>query len=116
MKKNLSIRYGTAILVFTSIMVLAAACATHRGPDSGNSNHQGASHNTNSSDSSAAQMQHGGKAMGGMKSSPEAAAAPYDLQFIDTMSAHHQEAINMAKVALEKTSRAELKAFAGKIL
>ncbi len=116
MKKNLSIRYGAAILVFTSILVLAAACVTHRGPDSGNSNHQGASHHTNSSGSSAPQMQHGGKAMGEMKSSPEAAAAPYDLQFIDTMSAHHQEAINMAKVALEKTSRAELKAFAGKIL
>jgi uncharacterized protein (DUF305 family) len=32
-----------------------------------------------------------------MVSSPGAAEAPYDLQFIDTMIAHHQGAIDMAK-------------------
>ena len=51
-----------------------------------------------------------------MKSSPNAASAPYDLQFLDTMSHHHQGALDMAKVAVEKTQNAELKAFAQKII
>ncbi|MEJ7848237.1 MAG: DUF305 domain-containing protein [Pyrinomonadaceae bacterium] len=51
-----------------------------------------------------------------MKSSPNAAAQPYDLQFIDTMSAHHKSAIDMAEVAVKKTQNAELKTFAQKII
>ena len=35
-----------------------------------------------------------------MKSSPDAAKADYDLQFIDTMIVHHQGAVDMAKVEL----------------
>lgn len=45
-----------------------------------------------------------------------AASAPYDLQFIDTMSVHHQSAVEMAKMAEMKTQNAELKAFARKIV
>ena len=51
-----------------------------------------------------------------MKSSPNAAAAPYDLQFLDTMTHHHQGAIDMAKMALTKSNNAELKTFAQKII
>ncbi|MEJ7698890.1 MAG: DUF305 domain-containing protein [Pyrinomonadaceae bacterium] len=51
-----------------------------------------------------------------MKSSPNAASAPYDLQFLDTMTHHHQGALDMAKMAVEKTQNAELKAFAQKII
>lgn len=51
-----------------------------------------------------------------MKSSPDAASQPYDLQFIDTMTAHHQGAIDMAKMALMKSQNAELKTFAQKII
>lgn len=54
--------------------------------------------------------------MSEMKSSPEAASQPYDLQFIDTMSMHHQKATEMAKIAVQKASRPELKAFAQKII
>ena len=57
--------------------------------------------------------------MGGMmdmKSSPNAASQPYDLQFIDTMTHHHQGAVDMAKTALAKTSNEELKKFAQKII
>lgn len=57
--------------------------------------------------------------MGGMmdmKSSPNAASQPYDLQFIDTMTHHHQGAVDMAKMALTKTSNEELKKFAQKII
>jgi uncharacterized protein (DUF305 family) len=54
---------------------------------------------------------------GSMKeSSPDAANAPYDLQFLDTMIEHHQDAVKMAKPIVEKTDKAELKAFAAKII
>ena len=54
---------------------------------------------------------------GSMKeSSPNAANAPYDLQFLDTMIEHHQDAVNMTKPILAKTDNAELKAFASKII
>ena len=51
-----------------------------------------------------------------MKSSPNAATAPYDLQFIDTMTAHHQGAIEMAKMIDGKTTNADLKKFAAQII
>lgn len=51
-----------------------------------------------------------------MQSSPNAAQAPYDLQFLDTMSAHHQGAIDMAQPAATKAQSAELKTFAAKIV
>jgi uncharacterized protein (DUF305 family) len=54
--------------------------------------------------------------MSDMKSSPNAAAQAYDLQFLDTMSHHHQGAVDMAKVAVEKAQHPELKAFAQKII
>lgn len=54
--------------------------------------------------------------MKNMKSSPNAASAPYDLQFIDTMTMHHQGAVDMAKMALQKSQNAELKKFAQRII
>ncbi len=51
-----------------------------------------------------------------MKSSPNAASAPYDLQFIDTMSGHHQAAIDMARPAETKAQHAELKEMARDII
>jgi uncharacterized protein (DUF305 family) len=50
------------------------------------------------------------------ESSPNAANAPYDLQFLDTMIEHHQDAINMAKPIVAKTDNAQLRAFAAKII
>lgn len=41
--------------------------------------------------------------------------APYDLQFIDTMSMHHQHGIDMAKLAVSKAHNAELRELAGKM-
>lgn len=53
---------------------------------------------------------------GSMKSSPGAESAPYDLQFIDTMSEHHGTAIAMARLAESKAQHAELKTFAQRIV
>ena len=70
---------------------------SHREP----MNHNGMDHNsTNHSE---------------MKSAPNAAAQPYDLQFLDTMIAHHEGAVEMAKAAEVKTQNAELKTFVAKI-
>lgn len=44
-----------------------------------------------------------------MKSSPDAAKADYDLQFIDTMIVHHQGAVDMAKMLPEKAQHSEIK-------
>ena len=40
----------------------------------------------------------------------------FDLQFIDTMSAHHQNGIEMARMAESRAQHAELKPFARKIV
>jgi uncharacterized protein (DUF305 family) len=47
-----------------------------------------------------------------MVSSPGAAEAPYDLQFIDTMIAHHQGAIDMAKLVDGRADDDDLKQLA----
>lgn len=51
-----------------------------------------------------------------MKSAPDAANQPFDLQFLDTMIAHHDGAVQMAKAATTKAANADLKAFADKIV
>lgn len=51
-----------------------------------------------------------------MQSAPDAKNAPYDLQFIDTMIAHHQGAVVMSKPAIEKAQHSELKNMAQNIV
>lgn len=51
-----------------------------------------------------------------MQSSPSAEKAPFDLQFLDTMSAHHQMAIEMAQLAERQASHDELKQMAKKVI
>ena len=56
-----------------------------------------------------AQTTHGVMDHSKMVSSPGAAEAPHALQFIDTMIAHHQIAIDMALLANTRTQRDEMK-------
>ena len=51
-----------------------------------------------------------------MQSSPNAASAPYDLQFLDTMIAHHQDAVDMAGPVTTKARHAEIKTLATNII
>jgi uncharacterized protein (DUF305 family) len=46
---------------------------------------------------------------------PAAAATEYDLQFIDTMTKHHQTAVMMSDIAVQKASTAKVKEFARKV-
>lgn len=51
-----------------------------------------------------------------MKSSTNAASQPYDMQFIDTMTAHHQGAVEMAKMVDGRTQNPDIKKFASQII
>jgi uncharacterized protein (DUF305 family) len=98
----------TKFLIFLLALsaIAGAACNTERAPTT-NSNNQQMDHKNMNHD----QMNHSE-----MKSSPNAANAPYDLQFLDTMIAHHQGAVEMAKMAEKKAGHAELKKLAGNII
>jgi hypothetical protein len=69
------------------------------------------------------QMKHDGDMMnhgGGMKHKMEINLGPadtnYDLRFIDAMIPHHQGGVKMAKQALEKSKRPEVKKLAAEII
>ena len=112
-------------LMLTLALALFVAACGHAGNHNG-MNHAATATNSNSpmnmnamnhnsmpmnSNSNMSNMNHSE-----MKSSPNATSAPFDLQFIDTMTHHHQGAIDMAKTALQKTQNVELKKFAQKII
>lgn len=59
---------------------------------------------------------HSGMGHGDMTSSPGAAEAPYELQFLDTMIVHHTGAIDMAQLAATRAQHAELKQLAKNII
>lgn len=52
-------------------------------------------------------------------SAPTTSSAPtaeYDLQFIDTMTKHHQTAVMMSEMAVQKAADAKVKAFARRVV
>jgi uncharacterized protein (DUF305 family) len=51
-----------------------------------------------------------------METSPGAEKAPFDLQFIDTMTLHHRSAITMAELAAAKSQDARIKEISNKII
>lgn len=51
-----------------------------------------------------------------MQGSPRAEKAPYDVQFLDTMVMHHQEALDMSQMALDKAQNAKVKSLAQRII
>jgi len=62
------------------------------------------------------QTNHGVMDHSKMESSPGAADAPHVLQFIDTMIAHHQGAVDMAQLVNTRTNRDEMKKLAQNII
>lgn len=51
-----------------------------------------------------------------MQTAPGAAKAPYDVQFLDTMAAHHGDAIRMARMAVDKARSDPLRAKAQRMI
>lgn len=93
-------------IIFTAVFVaiFSVACATHT---SNNTVHDRVDHS---------KMDHGSGNHSTMKSSPNAASAPYDLQFIDTMIAHHQGALHMAKPCAPNAQHTEIKTLCANII
>ena len=111
----------TILIGLVSVAAIAfAACGGPAG------NHNSMNHNAmmRNSNSSMNNMDHNSMPVNSnmsmdysqMKSDPNAASQPYDLQFIDTMTAHHKEAVNMAKMVDDRTQNPEMKKFAIQII
>lgn len=91
------------IFAVISIAICGFACGSHTATNTVNN---GVDHS---------KMDHGGTDHSTMKSSPNAASSPYDLQFIDTMIAHHQGAIDMSKPCAVRAQHAEIKTLCANI-
>lgn len=61
-------------------------------------------------------LAHNDKVDAPMQTAPGAAKAPYDVQFLDTMVAHHGEAIRMARMAVDKAGGDALSAKAQRMI
>jgi uncharacterized protein (DUF305 family) len=103
-------------LIFATCLFLSACTGTQ--PDSssranraGANSEQPPSSSANHEVANGDPMQHPG-----MEHSRGSETAPYDLQFLDTMTAHHQGAIDMAKLAETRALHPELKQFAAGII
>lgn len=94
----------TIFILVLATTAFAVGCSSKM---TSNNSHAGMDHNT---------MDHGNMDHSAMKSSPNAATAAYDLQFIDTMIAHHQGAVEMAQPCGAKAQRSEIKTLCANII
>lgn len=104
--KNQLLTYLVLFAVLALVVGIGAACDT-----TSNTNSAAVTTPTPAT-SRTPPMAMSGEMPGMMKSSPNAASAPFDLQFIDTMTEHHQSAIDMAKMAEMSAQHAEVKTLA----
>ena len=96
----------STILFFTAVTfaLLGFACGTTTTNDN---SHAGMNHNG---------TDHGNMDHSMMQSSTNAASAPYDLQFLDTMIAHHRGAVDMAVPCSSKAQHVEIKTLCANII
>jgi uncharacterized protein (DUF305 family) len=122
----------TALVATAALALAGAGCSgtatdgnavNHNSMNHGSMNHNSMNQNSTSQNSMSRDtsnanmpMDHGAMNHGDMKSSPDAASAPYDLQFLDTMAAHHEGAVEMAKMVEGRTQNPEMKKFAAQII
>jgi uncharacterized protein (DUF305 family) len=113
-----------SIFTIATFALFASGCATPPAQSNVNTNanttstattHTNTS-NTNHAGMNHSNMNHAAMDHANMQSSPNAASQPYDLQFIDTMIAHHQGAVDMARPAIEKARHNELRELARSII
>ncbi len=114
----------TPILIgLVSAAVIAFTACSQPSSNSNSMNHNAMMRNSNSSMNMNG-MDHNSMPMNSnmsmdhsqMKSDPNAPSQPYDLRFIDTMTAHHRSAIDMAKMVDGRTQNPDLKKFAAQII
>ncbi len=106
----------TLLLVFS--LVIISACG-QRTVNNDHSNHQSPAANSTASaqdplerDATAHEKGHHAE----MTSSPGAASAPVELQFLDSMIAHHKGAVEMALLAETRSAHREVKELAANII
>ncbi len=114
------------LLTFALLTLAAIGAACNQTATNSNSamnmngmNHNGMMMNSNSMNMNGmdhSKMDHSSMDHSSMKSDANAASAPYDLQFIDTMIHHHQGAVEMAKMIDGKTQNAEMIKFGKQIV
>ncbi len=101
----------TTIFLFFAFLVAGCGSQTATN-DTGPVDHSNMDHST--VDHSASD--HGSMDHAKLESSPGAADAPLELQFIDSMIAHHDGAIEMAKLGTTRAGRPEMKKFMDAII
>lgn len=113
----------SAILSLLTLLNFAAACQQPAVTNTAKSNQTVVSNanlataNKPADDSTDhSSMNHGSMNHASLESSPNAASAEFDVQFLDTMIVHHAGAIEMAEMVSGKTQNTELKKFAAKII
>ena len=99
-------------LILVMVVSIGLACSPKATTDN---SHAGMDHNMNMPMDHNG-MDHSNMDHSMMQSSPNAASAPYDLQFLDTMIAHHQGAVEMAGPAEKKAQHAEVITLAKNIM
>lgn len=106
------------ILLFLAFSLFVVACSQPSGND--HSNHGSAASNgsaaANSQAAHAPSQSDHSTDHSEMKSSPDAASAPVELQFLDTMIAHHKGAVEMALLAEGRSAHPEVKELAATII
>lgn len=126
MKNN----YLFSLLFLAAVIILSFGCnSKSENSEKGNRRNNAANQNQNAqSTTNASQtisnqmppdhanMNHDEMDHSEMQTAPDAKSAPYDLQFLDTMIAHHQGAVVMAKPAAGKSAHDELKKLAENIV
>lgn len=100
----------SGLMLIIGTVMFGAACPQNSNNDYSSMNMNGMNHNSMPMNSNMTMN------YPEVKSDPNAAAQSYDLQFLDSMTHHHQGAIEMSKLALTKSTNEELKKFAQKIV
>jgi uncharacterized protein (DUF305 family) len=120
MEKFMKAKFLLSGLFVCAIAIGGASCSSQNQATNNaapqNNSHAGINHRAGNIPASHQGMNHGEMDHSKMKTSPDAANAPFDLQFLDTMIAHHKGAIEMAKDVETKAGRAEIKALAKNII
>jgi uncharacterized protein (DUF305 family) len=111
---NLQIRF---LLLLTALFLFGCQNAP-TGSNSGagvHTNHENVN-NSSTTNHETADMKHDMSQKAPMRSAPDAAAHPYDLQFIDSMIHHHESAVVTSEATLKTTQQKELRPFLQKVI
>ncbi|MDM7921716.1 MAG: DUF305 domain-containing protein [Pyrinomonadaceae bacterium] len=110
-------KFYSLMLIVLSLFIASCSGTSEVAKNDGHANmdHSNMNH-SNMSNMDHSNMDHSGMDHSKMQNSPGAADAPIELQFIDTMTVHHQEAVDMAKMAETRAERAEVKKLAANII